>query len=152
MPEAGRLVLCMRKKLPLRTLVTLVLVLVAWQTLTSTVMDVSDGAAVLATAWKEGTSGVWVEGTGSVVRILSDDQEGSLHQRFVVSVSEGHTVLISHNIDLAQRVDPLDVGDRIEFRGRYEWNEQGGVVHWTHHDPEGRLPGGWIDSRGGRVR
>jgi hypothetical protein len=24
------------------------------------------------------------------------------------------------------------------------WNAQGGMVHWTHHDPEGRHVSGWL--------
>ncbi len=53
---------------------------------------------------------------------------------------------MSHNIDLAPRV-PIAVGDTVEFRGQYEWNERGGVIHWTHHDPDGRRPGGWLRHR-----
>ena len=88
-------------------------------------------------------SGVVVETAGVVSRTLSDDNEGSRHQRFIVELPSGHTVLISHNIDLAPRV-PLGRGDRVELRGQYEWNDRGGVIHWTHHDPQGRRPGGWI--------
>ena len=47
-------------------------------------------------------------------------------------------------IDIAPRLDGLAVGDQVAFRGVYEWNEQGGVVHWTHHDPSGEHPGGWL--------
>jgi hypothetical protein len=54
---------------------------------------------------------------------------------------------VSHNIDLVPRV-PLALDDSVEFRGRYEWNEQGGVIHWTHHDPQGDRPGGWIRHAG----
>jgi len=56
------------------------------------------------------------------------------------------TVLIAHNIDLARRV-PVGLGDRVFFRGMYEWNELGGLVHWTHDDPQGVEDGGWIRYR-----
>jgi hypothetical protein len=52
-------------------------------------------------------------------------------------------VLVAHNIDLAERV-PLRQNARLRLRGRYEWNERGGVIHWTHHDPDGLGPGGWV--------
>ena len=29
-----------------------------------------------------------------------------------------------------------------------EWNEQGGIIHWTHHDPDGRHLPGWIKHNG----
>lgn len=54
------------------------------------------------------------------------------------------TLLVSHNIDLAARIDTLSVNDSIEFFGEYEWNEKGGVIHWTHHDPEEIHADGWI--------
>jgi hypothetical protein len=93
-----------------------------------------------------------VAGEGEVIRLLADDLDGSRHQRFIVRLASGHTVLIAHNIDLASRVDTLDRGDTVAFSGIYEWNEKGGVVHWTHHDPQGRRQGGWIEHRGKRYR
>ncbi|MBZ0112422.1 MAG: DUF3465 domain-containing protein [Thermoanaerobaculia bacterium] len=96
-------------------------------------------------------SGVWVSGAGTVDRILADDRSGDRHQRFIVRVDQGHTVLIAHNIDLAERV-PVELGDSVEFRGRFEWNERGGVVHWTHDDPRGRRSGGWIRRGGASYR
>ncbi len=97
-------------------------------------------------------SGQMVEARGEVSKLLPDDLDGSRHQRFIVRLDSGHTVLISHNIDLAERVAGLERGDAVLFRGQYEWNERGGVVHWTHHDPGGRRPGGWLEHRGERYR
>lgn len=77
---------------------------------------------------------------------MSDDHEGYRHQRFIVQLKNRDTLLIAHNIDLADRV-PVGLGDRIQFRGVYEWNDLGGLVHWTHHDPMGVEDGGWIRYR-----
>ena len=106
--------------------------------------DVAGNGTVEA-AFAAQRSGVWLEAQGQVDRILSDDNEGSRHQRFVLELDGGHSVLVAHNIDLAERV-PLARGEVITLRGRYEWNERGGVIHWTHHDPDGRGPGGWVKS------
>ena len=95
-------------------------------------------------AFEAGQSDVQVTGSGTVRKILSDDNDGSRHQRFIVDIGGGHTLLIAHNIDLAPRIAGLEAGDRVEFYGEYEWNEKGGVLHWTHHDPRGSHPGGWI--------
>ena len=99
-------------------------------------------------AFKNRTSNVQVEGAGVVTRILADDLAGSRHQRFVVGLASGQTVLIAHNIDLAPRVSDLQEGDSVSFYGEYVWNEQGGKVHWTHHDPKGRHVTGWLKHNG----
>lgn len=91
-------------------------------------------------------SASWIEASGVVSRLLADDYDGARHQRFVLDIRNGQTLLIAHNIDLAKRV-PLGMGDRVRFRGLYEWNELGGVVHWTHHDPHGAEDGGYIKFR-----
>ncbi len=102
----------------------------------------------IARAFENETSNVQVEGEGVVTRILSDDVSGSRHQRFIVSLASGQTILIVHNIDLAERVDGLQTGDSVRFYGEYVWNEQGGKVHWTHHDPQGRHVAGWLKHNG----
>ena len=94
-------------------------------------------------------SEVMLTAEGVVQRTLTDDNEGSRHQRFILALPSGHTVLVAHNIDLAAHV-PLDSGDRVRIHGQYEWNERGGVLHWTHHDPDNRHEGGWIEHRGQR--
>ena len=95
-------------------------------------------------------SGTQVHGTGVVARILSDDDDGSRHQRFVLRLPSGQTLLVAHNIDLAPRLDDLEEGDTVEYSGEYEWNPKGGVVHWTHRDPSGQHVAGWL-RHGGRV-
>jgi len=102
--------------------------------------------------FQERRSGVVVEGSGAVTRILPDDLEGSRHQRFILRLASGRTLLVSHNIDLAPRIGALAEGDAVSFRGEYEWNDRGGVVHWTHHDPDGARPGGWLEHRGRTYR
>ena len=88
------------------------------------------------------------ESEGTVTRVLPDDTKGSRHQRFLVRLSTGRTVLIAHNIDLAPRVQGVSEGDTVSFSGEFEDNDKGGVVHWTHHDPSGRHVAGWIRHRG----
>ena len=90
--------------------------------------------------------GEWIEDTGFVRRLLSDDNDSFRHQRFIVERQGGGTLLIAHNIDLAERV-PVGIGDRVRFRGMYEYNDLGGLVHWTHHDPHGVEDGGWVRYR-----
>ncbi len=92
-------------------------------------------------------SGVMVEFDGLIVKLLSDDLEGSRHQRFIVKLDSNHTVLIAHNIDVAPRV-PIEEGKKIQIYGQYEWNEKGGVVHWTHRDSMGQHEEGWIKFQG----
>lgn len=91
-------------------------------------------------------TGGWVEATGLVKKLLTDDTSASCHQRFILDRRNGQTLLVAHNTDLAARV-PLGLGDRIRVRGMYEWNELGGLVHWTHFDPMGIEEGGFIQYR-----
>ena len=88
-----------------------------------------------------------VSTVANVTRILKDDNEGSRHQRFLIETVEGLTLLVAHNIDLAPRV-PLSVNDQVSIYGQYEWNNKGGVLHWTHHDPSKSHPEGWIMHHG----
>lgn len=103
---------------------------------------------VLKQAYQSQQSDVLVRGSGVVIRVLRDDNVGSRHQKFILKLESRQTLLVAHNIDLAPRVANLNVGDRIEFNGEYEWNSKGGVLHWTHHDPQGRHEGGWLKHNG----
>ncbi|RJG40201.1 DUF3465 domain-containing protein [Motilimonas pumila] len=102
----------------------------------------------IETAYRQQQSDIQVKGEGRVIKVLPDDTKGSQHQRFILKLASGQTLLIAHNIDLAPRIADLQVGDHVRFYGEYEWNAKGGVVHWTHHDPGGRHVGGWLQHQG----
>jgi hypothetical protein len=103
---------------------------------------------LLARAFEEQAHNLLVEGQGTVSRVLTDDTRGNRHQRFIVTLASGQTLLVTHNIDIAPRVSSLEVGDTVAFKGEYEWNDEGGVIHWTHHDPDGSHEAGWIKHNG----
>lgn len=98
-----------------------------------------DGVAV-----SDRTAPGQVSGAGTVIRILPDDDDGDRHQRFLLRLQSGATLLVAHNVDIAPRVEPLHEGDTVEYQGEFAWNPKGGVVHWTHHDPAGHHPPGWL--------
>jgi hypothetical protein len=103
-----------------------------------------EGDANLATAFRDRLDDLQVRGRGTVVRVLDDDTDGDRHQRFILRLESGQTLLVAHNIDVAPRVDGLHVGDSVSFCGVYEWSAEGGTVHWTHHDPDGTHAPGWL--------
>lgn len=105
---------------------------------------------LLKNALQNQTSNIQVTGQGKVIRLLADDLDGSRHQRFIIRFSSGQTLLIAHNIDLSPRINSLKLGDSVAFYGEYEWNPQGGTIHWTHKDPAGKHIGGWI-KHGGKL-
>lgn len=102
----------------------------------------------LANAYRNHKSNIQVSGSGRIIRILADDTNGRKHQKFILQIASGQTLLISHNIDLASRIDSLSEGDTVDFFGEYEWNSKGGVIHWTHHDPGGHHISGWLKHNG----
>lgn len=104
--------------------------------------------ARLQQAFETQQSDLQIQGSGTVLKVLKDDTKGSKHQRFILQLGNGQTLLVAHNIDLAPRIPNLKVGDTVEFYGEYEWNKKGGVMHWTHHDPRGRHPNGWLKRDG----
>jgi len=112
--------------------------------LQSSTQQSSASVQKVSSAFRNRQSDVQVGGSGVVIKILPDDTLGSKHQKFILKLSLGQTLLISHNIDLAPRINTLRKGDTIEFYGEYEWNSKGGVVHWTHRDPAARHEHGWL--------
>lgn len=83
-----------------------------------------------------------------LTRGLGTKAASSQHQRFTIKLATGQTLLIAHNIDLAERIDALAVGDQIDFYREYEWNDKGGIIHWTHYDPRSKHKAGWLVHNG----
>lgn len=88
--------------------------------------------------------GEWVTGWGVVKKVLPDDTVPPCHQRFLLVDPTGETLLIANNIDRWPRLADLHVGDIVEFKGEFKDGERGYLVHWTHPDPSGRRPGGYV--------
>lgn len=84
---------------------------------------------------------------GEVTKILPDDKNGSRHQLFIFETTSGKRFRVAHNIDLAPYV-PVHVGDRVEIKGDVVPSKPMNVLHWTHYDPAGQHPDGYIRHEG----
>ena len=85
----------------------------------------------------------------TVVRLLADSTSSAgTHERFIIKLSSGDlTIEVEHNISIAARA-PVKEGDHVIVHGEYIWNSQGGLIHFTHHDPQGTHEGGYIQAGG----
>jgi hypothetical protein len=83
----------------------------------------------------------------SAARFFYGARSHATHEAFDVASSAGPLEIVD-NVDIAPRC-PVQPGDRIEVRGEMV-HDPGRlpVVHWTHHDPSGTHPGGFIRLRG----
>ncbi len=113
-------------------------------------IDESAGTERIEQAFAHRESGIPVTVDAIVEKTLRDDSNGDRHQRFLIRLPNGRKLLVAHNIDLAERVD-VSAGDPIRLHGQFEWNDRGGVLHWTHRAPRGDHPDGWIEVHGRRV-
>ena len=112
----------------------------------------ADNAAV-ERDYTDHRSTVEVTAQGVVTTVLADETGPSgRHQRFIIRLSGAtQTVLIDNNVDVGQRV-PVKQSDLVTVHGEYIWNDQGGLIHYTHHDPAPGHEGGWVDRDGVRYQ
>lgn len=103
-----------------------------------------DFVTILWDAFENQKSDIQIRGKGVVTMLLPDDLVVPRHQRFIIRISPKQTLLVAHNIDIADRISNLQIDSIIEFYGEYVWNSKGGIIHWTHHDSDGVHPGGWL--------
>ena len=111
----------------------------------------ASGNAAIQSDFASHRSNVEVTADGQVTRLLADEHgpEGT-HQRFIVQLAGlSQTVLVDNNVDIGRRA-AVNVGDTVTVHGEYVWNDQGGLIHFTHHDPAHTHEGGWIDVKGVR--
>lgn len=111
------------------------------------------GLALVMDAAANQRAGVTVEHWGTVIKLVDEEPPGSgtTLQKFVVTLENGHILLVAHDTAIAPRI-PLAVDDTVEFRGRYDWNAIGGLVYYTHHDPEMKRDDGWVRHKGKAYR
>jgi uncharacterized protein DUF3465 len=105
----------------------------------------------IARDYAQHVSHVEVTAAGNVSRVLPDERGPSgVHQRSIVALSgSSQTVLVDNNVTIGKRV-PWAVGATVVVHGEYVWNNEGGLIHFTHHDPEHTHEGGWIELSGAR--
>jgi Protein of unknown function (DUF3465) len=107
-----------------------------------------DDAAIVAD-FHNHQSNVEVTADGTIVRLLADRSSSTgSHEQFIVKLSSGDlTVEVEHNISIGARA-PVQQGDHVVVHGEYIWDAQGGLIHFTHHDPQGTHEGGYIQDNG----
>ncbi|MBV8637898.1 MAG: DUF3465 domain-containing protein [Candidatus Eremiobacteraeota bacterium] len=74
------------------------------------------------------------------------------HEGFLLQLDGDCDLLlrVETNVDLTGPV-PLHDGERVIVKGEYEFDPMGGVVHWTHRDPRGHHPDGYVKADDGKV-
>jgi hypothetical protein len=107
-----------------------------------------DDAAIVAD-FHNHQSNVEVTADATVIRLLPDRTSASgTHEQFIIKLSSGDlTIEVEHNISIAKRA-PVKAGDHVVVHGVYVWNTQGGLIHFTHHDPQGTHEGGYVQDGG----
>ena len=104
---------------------------------------------ILQQAFENQESDIQVKGSGTVLKTLPDDNQGTRHQRFILKLSSGQTLLVAHNIDLADKIKGLKKGDKVGFYGEYEWSEQGASSIGRTTTPQAAIPtAGWSTTDG----
>lgn len=83
--------------------------------------------------------------SAKVIKLLRNDNKGARHQRWIIQTSNGSTVTVVHNIDLAEKV-PLSAGDEIDVAGELVFGDRkkDPILHWTHADPQKKRIGGYV--------
>jgi len=98
----------------------------------------------ITSAWHKKSSNLLVEVDARVVLLLPNRDDIKKLQRFLVELENGHRLEVAHDLELSENV-PVGVSSLIRLKGEFDYNENGGLIHWTHADPAGNRDGGWIE-------
>jgi hypothetical protein len=110
----------------------------------ATASDTAAQNAAIQGAFEQRSAGAELTAIGTVDRVLSDETGPSgPHERFFLQLPSGMTVLIEPNLSIAPRV-PVAVGSAVTVHGEYVSNAEGGLLHFTHHDPDRSHEGGYV--------
>jgi hypothetical protein len=108
----------------------------------------------ICSLYAQGASHVEVLAEGTVVALMgtSSGRSGD-HEGFLLKLNKQCDLLlrIEVNTSITGPV-PLRPGESVEIKGEYDTDSTGGVIHWTHHDPEGRHVNGYLIAAGKTYR
>lgn len=89
--------------------------------------------------------------TAPIKKLLREEDYREPHQRFLLILSNGTTVLVANDLKYGTFA-PVQEGNVVRIHGEYIWNEKGGVLHWTHKSDEPNHESGYIDFNGMRYQ
>ena len=102
--------------------------------------------------YASGASDVEVIGQGSVLAILGTRNGPSgVHEGFLLKLTGGCDLMVrvETNVGITGPL-PLHPGETATVKGVFDDDADGGVIHWTHHDPSGRHIAGYVEA-GGKI-
>lgn len=116
--------------------------------------DATASNSVVCAASQNEQSHVEVDAAGTVARILGvQSGRSSAHEGFLLRVACAAPVVIRVEANTSfTGTFALRTGQAVRVRGEYETDPRGGVIHWTHRDPRGRHPDGFIEVNGTRYQ
>ena len=111
--------------------------------------EIEPGNHVAARAFSTSQSELMVEVTGTVVRLIGNNDSVQGLQWFQMRTPSGQRLMVAHDNGLQGPI-PLSPRDEITVRGGYEWTESGGTIRNTERDHSLKRLHGWVEHKGKR--
>lgn len=109
--------------------------------------ELNAGNHVVEQAYYEKQTGLMVEVSGKVVRVLGSGESDDALQWFQMRTPAGQRLMVSHDGGIGGPL-PLSPRDDVIVSGRYEWTESGGTIRNTGRDASLARQHGWIELNG----